>query len=111
LQEGTTLADLLAEADAYLTDPLITAPLTFAGWPQHSTKEQMELMLATSNRLLGMHRDQKQLVCAELSRLVFRATGRLIVQASWSSQEAAVWLNHNLIAELVADQRGADLLD
>jgi len=102
---------LLAEADAYLTNPLINESLEFSGWPQHSSKEQMELMLATSNRLMALHRDQKQLVCAELSRLVFRATGRLIVQGSWSSQEAAVWLNHDLIAQLVADQRGADLLD
>lgn len=111
LAEGTTLAGLLAEADAYLTNPQTTAPLTFAGWPQHSTKEQMELMLATSNRLMALHSDQKQLVCSELSRLVFRATGRLIVQGSWSSQEAAVWLNHDLLAALMADPRGADLLD
>lgn len=111
LQDDTTLAGLLAEADAYLTNPLINDSLEFSGWPQHSSKEQMELMLATSNRLMALHRDQKQLVCAELSRLVFRATGRLIVQGSWSSQEAAVWLNHDLIAQLVADQRGADLLD
>jgi len=71
----------------------------------------MELMLATSAKLMEMHRDQKQLICAELSRLVFRSTGRLMVQASWSSTEAAVWLNHDTIAALVTDQRGADLLD
>ncbi len=111
LQEGATLATLLAEADNYLTNPLITAPLDFAGWPQHSTRDQMELMLAASNRLMAMHRDSKQLVCAELSRLVFRATGRLILHGSWSSQEAAFWLNHDLIATLLADPRGADLLD
>ena len=111
LQDGTTLAGLLSEADAYLNNPLITATLTFAGWPQHSTKEQMELMLTTSNHLMTLHRDQKQLVCAELSRLVFRTTGRLIVQGSWSSQESAVWLNHDLLAALVADPRGSDLLD
>ncbi len=111
LQEGTTLNELLAHADAYLSNPLITAPLDFASWPQHSTKEQMELMLATSTHLLSLHRDPKQLVCAELSRLVFRATGRLIVQGSWSSKEAAVWLNHDLLAQLMADPRGADLLN
>lgn len=111
LQEGTTLEELLTEADAYLNAPLINNTLAFASWPQHSTKEQMELMLATSNRLMSLHRDQKQLVCSELSRLVFRATGRLIVQGSWSSQVAACWLNHDLLATLVADTRGADLLD
>lgn len=110
LQEGTGLETLLAEADAYLTNPLILAPLEFASWPQHSTREQMELMLSTSNLLMALHRDQKQLVCAELSRLVFRATGRLIVHGSWSSQDAVTWLNHDILATLVADPRGADLL-
>ncbi len=111
LTDDCSLDDLLQTAGAYLGAPLITEPLQFDSWPQHSTREQMELMLATSARLMTMHRDQKQLVCAELSRLVFRATGRLIVQGSWSSQQAATWLNHDLLAALVADSRGADLLD
>ena len=102
---------LPARVAGYLATPLINDALAFSGWPQHSSKEQMELMLATSAKLMEMHRDQKQLVCAELSRLVFRATGRLMVQGSWSSSQAAVWLNHDTIAALVTDQRGADLLD
>ena len=111
LSEGCSLENLLSTAGDYLEAPLINEPLTFAGWPQHSTREQMELMLATSARLMEMHRDQKQLVCAELSRLVFRATGRLMIQASWSTNEPAVWLNHDTIATLVSNPCGADLLD
>jgi hypothetical protein len=110
LAEGSSLDSLLETAAGYLTAPLINQALNFAAWPQHSTKEQMELMLLTSARLMEMHRDQKQLVCAELSRLVFRATGRLMVQASWSCTEPALWLNHDTIATLVSDPCGADLL-
>ena len=111
LADGCSLDSLIATAADYLGAPLINDALEFKSWPQHSTREQMELMLATSAKLMEMHRDQKQLICAELSRLVFRSTGRLMVQASWSSTEAAVWLNHDTIAALVTDQRGADLLD
>jgi len=111
LAEGKTLADLMTVATGYLSSPLINEALTFDSWPQHSTREQMELMLATSSKLMELHRDQKQLVCAELSRLVFRATGRLMIQTSWSGSEPSLWLNHDTIATLVTDPRGADLLD
>jgi hypothetical protein len=111
LADGCSLDSLMQAASEYLTAPLINSALEFGSWPQHSTREQMELMLATSARLMEMHRDQKQLVCAELSRLVFRATGRLIVQTSWSCTDAVLWLNHDTIATLATDPRGADLLD
>lgn len=110
LCDGIKIGQLLSEASAYLENPMINEPLEFQSWPQHSTREQMDTMLAASIRLMEMHRDQKELVCAELSRLVFRATGRLMVQASWSSNIHAVWLNHNTIAALAADKSGADLL-
>jgi hypothetical protein len=103
LADGFNLDQLLKETNEYLNHPLISAPVVFESWPQHSTKEQMELMLATSNRLMEMHSDQKQLICATLSKVVFRATGRLMVQGSWSSNESATWLNHDIIAQLVAE--------
>jgi hypothetical protein len=111
LAEGNSLADLMAVAIEYLSAPLINNALLFDHWPQHSSKEQMELMLATSAKLMEMHRDQKQLICAELSRLVFRATGRLMIQSSWSGSAPSIWLNHDTIATLVTDPRGSDLLD
>ena len=105
-----TVDAMLQTVEAYLNDPL-TNPLDFNTWPQHSKATQMELMLATSNQLMAMHQDQKQLVCAELSRLVFRTTGRLMVQHSYQGTEAAVWQNHDIIATLIADPAGTDLLD
>lgn len=111
LKEGETVANLLERADAYLSAPLLAAMVDYAGWPQHNTLEQAELMLAASSELMGMHADQKQLVCAELSRVVFLATGRLIVHGSWNPPAPAVWLNHDVIAQLVAGDRGRDILD
>jgi len=111
LKEGATVEGLLERTNAYLASPVLAAIVDYKTWPQHNTLEQAELMLAASAELMGMHADQKQLVCAELSRIVFLSTGRLIVHASWNPAAPALWLNHDLIARLVADDRGRDILE
>jgi len=103
LKEGEDVTGLLARADQYLSSPIITAITDFKTWPQHNTPEQAELMLTASAELMGMHADQKQLVCAELSRIVFLSTGRLMLHASWSPGASTLWLNHDIIARLLAD--------
>ncbi len=110
LKEGETVANLLERADRYLSSPVLERIVEFSTWPQHNTREQAELMLASSAELLEMHADQKQLVCAELSRIVFLATGRLMLHSSWNPPAAAVWLNHDIIGRLLADPRGAGIV-
>ncbi|HEY3307485.1 MAG TPA: hypothetical protein VGJ93_03430 [Desulfuromonadaceae bacterium] len=110
LKEGETVECLLERADTYLASPVLSAILDYDTWPQHNTREQAELMLSASAELLGMHSDQKRLVCAELSRIVFLATGRLMLHSSWKPAAPAVWLNHINIAELLADSRGEGIL-
>ena len=111
LKEGETVEGLLERTNTYLASPVLAAIVDYKTWPQHNTLEQAELMLAASAELMGMHADQKQLVCAELSRIVFLSTGRLIVHGSWNPAAPVLWLNHGLIARLVADGRGRDILD
>jgi hypothetical protein len=110
LKEGETVATLLERADTYLSSPLLKQIVDFSTWPQHNTREQAELMLACSAELMDMHADQKQLVCSELSRVVFLATGRLILHSSWNPPSAAVWLNHDIIGRLLAEPRGAGIV-
>lgn len=111
LKEGETIARLLERADAYLASPILEQSIDFATWPQHNTREQAELMLASSAELMGMHSDQKQLVCAELSRIVFLSTGRLMLHGSWNPSAAVLWLNHDIIGRLLADPRGAGIAE
>ena len=110
LKEGETVANLLERADNYLSSPILEKIVDFSTWPQHNTREQAELMLASSAELMEMHADQKQLVCAELSRIVFLAAGRLMLHSSWNSASPAVWFNHDIISRLLADQRGAGIV-
>ncbi len=111
LKEGESVEGLLKRTNDYLASPILSAIIDYDTWPQHNTLEQAELMLAASAELMGMHTDQKQLICAELSRIVFLATGRLMVHGSWKPAAPALWLNHDIIAELVGGERGRDILD
>jgi hypothetical protein len=98
LRDGASLEALLARAEEYLGAPSMAPFRSFAGWPQHSSREQMEAMLAASDALLAMSADPRDPVCAELSRTVFRTVGRLMLDASWEPPGPVVSLNHDLIA-------------
>jgi hypothetical protein len=55
--------------------------------------------------MLEMNKDPKNIVCAELSRAVFQAVGRLINRTSWEPGAPVYWLNHDIVArELVAGE-------
>jgi hypothetical protein len=110
LKEGASLQRLLERADAYLSSPVLSSIVNYDSWPQHNSLEQAELMLAASAELIGMHADQKQLVCAELSRIVFQSTGRLILHGSWNPGGPTLWLSHEIIARLLADDLGQEIL-
>ncbi len=110
LKDGETVAAMLERANRYLAEPVIRKMLDFKTWPQHNTLEQAELMLAASLELMAMHADQKQLVGAELSRIVFMATGRLMLHSSWNPAASTLWLGHDIIARLLADSRGTGIL-
>jgi hypothetical protein len=110
LKEGQTVTGLLERADRYLSSPILDQIEDFKTWPQHNTREQAELMLGASSELMEMHVDQKQLVCAELSRIVFLSTGRLMLHSSWNPGSATIWLNHDIIGRLLADKFGTGIL-
>lgn len=110
LKGGETVSNLLKTADRYLSSPILDQIEDFATWPQHNSREQAELMLSASAELMDMHTDQKQLICAELSRIVFLATGRLMLHNSWNSSSPVFWLNHDIIGKLLGDQLGAGIV-
>ncbi len=98
LRDGATVEALLAGAEEYLASPLMAPFRSLAAWPQHTTREQLEAMLAASEALLAMSADVKNPVCAELSRAVFHGVGRLMFDASWEPSAPVVWLNHDVVA-------------
>jgi hypothetical protein len=98
LREGASLEALLERAQAYLAAPVLAPFRDRETWPHHSTREQMEAMLAASEATLGMSADPRNPVCAELSRAVFGAVGRLMLDASWEPAAPVVSLGHDVVA-------------
>jgi hypothetical protein len=98
LKAGETLEGLLSRAEGYLASPAMPKPEAFAAWPQHTTREQVEAMIATSDATLGMSADPKDPVCAELSRAILPAVGRLMFDAAWEPPGPVRWLGHDVIA-------------
>jgi hypothetical protein len=99
LREGASLEALLARADAYLASPEATATRRLESWPQHTTRAQLEAMLAASEATSAMSADPKSPVAAELSQVVFRGVGRLMLDASWQPSAPVLWLGHDVVAK------------
>jgi hypothetical protein len=101
LRDDSSLKLLLAEANRYLSAPLMAQFGEYDSWPHHNTQEQAELMLNSSARLLEMSKNPKEIVCATLSRAVFTAVGKLMLDSMWESTAPVFWLNHDIIAKRV----------
>jgi len=104
LGEGATVEELLKKAESYLASPVMSPFGGIDAWPHHSTKEQMEFMLAHSTELLAMNANPKEIVCSVLSGAVFRGVGKLMLDSSWDPQASVWWLNHDVIAKRLANK-------
>ncbi|GFO67082.1 hypothetical protein GMLC_06610 [Geomonas limicola] len=102
LKAGVTLNDLLSCANTYLSSELVTSTRDYDSWPQHNSPAQQEYMLNSSAQLIGMNEEGKEIICAVLSRGVFRGVGKLMFDSSWDPQEPVFWLNHDVIAKRLA---------
>ncbi len=104
LKDEYTLDDVQKFIEGYLSNPLMK-PFNsdFERWPRHNTKEQMELMLQSSDHLIDMHKDPKQLITFVLSEEVFKATGLVMYRDSFKPQAPVLWLNHDVLAQVIAN--------
>ncbi|MEM6682048.1 MAG: hypothetical protein AAF607_07380 [Pseudomonadota bacterium] len=74
----------------------------FAQWPQHNTGAQMDLMMACSSDLRGLHADANDLITADLSKLVFAACGHIMLHKSGDLDAPVYWLGHDVIAKTLS---------
>ncbi|MGZ3768975.1 MAG: enoyl ACP reductase FabMG family protein [Bdellovibrio sp.] len=84
--------------DDYLTKDLILSFTKYDQWPQQSRKDQMEYMLTSSDYLFSLHKDEKNLITAVLSEVVFKSCGYVMLHDSWMPKSAVAWIGHDLVA-------------
>lgn len=100
LKDEYKFSDVLKLTDQYFMSDIIQKWTRYDQWPQHNGPEQMELMRNTSTRLLDMHKDQKHLLTAELSEVVFNGCGKLMLNEAWDVKKPVWWLGHDIIAKV-----------
>lgn len=101
LKPDHSLKEILKITNDYFTSDVILKRWTkYPEWPQHNGPEQMALMRTTSERIIDMHKDEKQLLTARLSEIVFNACGRAMITEGFKPREAVWWVGHDLVAKL-----------
>ena len=98
LKPEHSLDEILALTDHYFRSEIIQRWSDYPGWPQHNGPEQMELMRTTSEKIIDMHKDEKNLLTARLSELVFMACGKAMLFESMKSKQPVWWIGHDLVA-------------
>lgn len=102
LKDGIDFAKIHDYTSRYLESPLIRSHCRFEAWPQHNQKDQMELMLKSSDELIGFHKDEKALMTAVLSEEIFKTTGYIMFRDSFQPQAPVQWLGHDILAQASA---------
>lgn len=100
LADPHSLDEILDLTNRYFLSETIQKWSRFDLWPQHNGPEQMALMKETSQNILNMHKDQKQLLTAELSEAVFRACGKAMIREGFAPQKPVWWIGHDQCAKL-----------
>lgn len=87
----------------YFSSKVIQAWSNYPAWPQHNGQEQMDLMRKASTDLINMHSDTKKLLTADLSEVVFRSCGKVMLRQSWEPNYPVWWIGHDIVARAAAE--------
>lgn len=98
LKDEVTFDQIIKFTDDYLTSDLTLSFTHYEMWPQQSRKDQMEYMLSSSDHLFSLHKDEKNLMTAVLSEVVFKSCGYVMLHDSWNPKAPVAWIGHDLVA-------------
>ena len=99
LKPGHTIEDIEKYVQEYLNSDTTQALTDFPTWPHHNQPNQMEKMKAASQDLIDMHLDSKDLITSNLSEVVFKACGALMVQDIVQAEAPVWWVGHDIVAK------------
>jgi len=101
LKPEHSLEEILDITDRYFRSDVILGRWTkYDQWPQHNGPEQMELMRTTSDKIIDMHKDEKHLLTATLSEIVFKACGKAMLHEALKPRQPVWWVGHDLVTKL-----------
>jgi len=99
LKDETSLDELLGMVKAYQLSDDMAPFYNFVDWPLPNSAAQVEQTVGTSQTIVGLHSNAKELVSDLLSQHVVNATGQLIFGASSAPEGPVTWLDHDMVAK------------
>lgn len=108
LADGVTVDDVLRKVADFQGSEVMQPFRDFAAWPMPNAAAQADLQIATSDAIVGMHRDRGALITDLLSGLVVEATGALMFHESSAPAGPVLWLNHDIVARQLNQLHAAD---
>lgn len=98
LKQPQLLEKIYQMVDDFFHDPEVLGTLKFATWPSHSNKGQLEKLLKVSDDIVACHQDEKRLMVAILSEVVFNSCGWGMFNDSFKPKVPVRWIGHDLVA-------------
>jgi hypothetical protein len=99
LKSPNTLNMIEEYVQEYLNSDTTQALTHFETWPHHNLPEQMEKMKAASAELIDMHLDSKDLITSNLSEVVFKACGALMIHKIINPTASVWWVGHDIVSK------------
>lgn len=102
LKDDSTIEQVFALVDNFLTSKEFLSTSVYENWPQHSKADTLALSLQTSDAIIALHRDEKSLMTAALSELIFKGCGYIMLHEAYAPQSPVAWIGHDVIARTLA---------
>lgn len=99
LKPDVNFKDIFKIVDDFMTSAETQKTSIYTNWPQHSVKEQLALALETSEKIIDLHIDPKNLMTFALSELIFKACGQIMLHDGYKPQSPVLWIGHDVIAK------------
>lgn len=99
LKPDCNLNQILTLTDEYYQSDVVKDWSQYANWPQHNGPEQMKLMRETSQKIIQMHRDSKFMLTEQLSEIIFKACGKIMLNEAHLPQNPVWWIGHDIVAK------------
>ncbi len=103
LKPEVNLSEMTQFTSQYLSNPIIRDHCIFEQWPQHSSREQLELMLKASQHLYTFSNGDNDILTATLSEVVFSGCGKVMLNDIAHPESPVSWINHDILAKVYAD--------
>lgn len=101
LKSPDDLNNLYTLVENYFESDYTKSTSHFDTWPQHSSQEQLAFTLKTSDDIIALHKDEKVLMTQQLSELIFRACGYVMLHEGYQPKNPIAWIGHDAVISCV----------